>query len=243
MPEPKPDILILTATPRERRGLANALAGLAPRNFSARLIETGPGKVNAALGMGKLLATGPSPPLIIGAGTAGSLEMGLEAGDLVAANETIIADWLEEDDKGRRVGAYGSFHYGPVAAKLPDMLLGCQSPLVTRLLAQLGPEFKRGRILTSDTFVTGRPFKLRQGQLFGCRICDMESGAIAYAANKLEVPWLHLRVVADTMDDSLSDYFRLEKDMTAILGAKTAQVLRLLDENWASFREPGGVIG
>jgi len=60
----------------------------------------------------------------------------------------------------------------------------------------------------------------------------MESGVFAYAAQNLlgNRPWLNLRVVADTLDETLADYFTKEADMTEILGAKTRQALEVLDK-------------
>jgi hypothetical protein len=59
----------------------------------------------------------------------------------------------------------------------------------------------------------------------------MESGAFAYLASRTgDLPWFNVRVVADTLDDALNDYFAIEKDMTDILGRKLVLALGKLDE-------------
>jgi hypothetical protein len=60
----------------------------------------------------------------------------------------------------------------------------------------------------------------------------MESGVLAYLADKIlkNVSWFNFRVVADTLDDALNDYFVMEKNMTEILGTKVLEALELFDE-------------
>jgi nucleoside phosphorylase len=92
--------------------------------------------------------------------------------------------------------------------------------------------FRRGRLITSNVFVAGLNNKLAKGRSFQALGCDMESGVFAYVAKNIlgGRPWFNLRVVADTLDETLSDYFTKEADMTEILGAKTRQALEVLDE-------------
>jgi nucleoside phosphorylase len=232
-----PRVYVLTATPGEFAGVKAALTELAPRHFECREVVTGPGKLNAAMWTARLLAKkGPVPDLILGAGTSGSLDLKLKAGDVVAVDETIVADWREEDATGWRTAAYGSFNYGPPEERAEKMVIRSSSPLVQKLMGRLSPDFLRGRCLSSDSFIAGQEYKLALGRLFGCRICEMEAGAVAHVCRLSgQVPWLQLRVVADTLDDALDDYFRIEKDMVKILGQKTFDLLRLLDENWTEL--------
>ena len=85
-------------------------------------------------------------------------------------------------------------------------------------------------MLTSDAFVSGKDHKLELGRTYGCLACDMESGVFGYLAGRpLNVPWFNIRVVADTLDEALSDYFAMERDMTDILGRQAVAALSLLD--------------
>ncbi|MDR1578373.1 MAG: hypothetical protein LBT86_09165 [Deltaproteobacteria bacterium] len=231
-----PKVLTLTATPGEMKGLKASLTGLKPKNFIHELVETGPGKLNSALCLSKLLVESPVD-LILGAGTAGSLELSLKAGDFLVSDEVVIGDWRMEDGASAQVAPYGSFDYGAIEERLERLVIHCDHPLTQKLIGRLGPEFLRGRILSSDTFVAGRSHKLNLGKLFGCRICEMEAGAIAHVARRSGNPaWLHLRVVADTLDDALDDYFHMEVDMAKILGERVAEVLAILDKEWSSLQ-------
>jgi hypothetical protein len=61
----------------------------------------------------------------------------------------------------------------------------------------------------------------------------MESGVFGYLAGRqLGVPWFNVRVVADTLDEALGDYFAMERDMTDILGRQVVEALVRLDGAW-----------
>lgn len=232
------EVLVFTPTPNEFAAVRSHVARGSFKNFRVKVVESGPGKINAAFKAAAeitpRLAAGRRPAFVVGAGTSGSLSLELAEGDLVASSSVVISDWRLEDDSDRRHGVYGLFNYQPLEPGLADEIaLDCPDPTVGRLMEQLGQTgFKRGRLMTSDTFVAGQANKLGLGRDFKCLACDMESGAFAYAAQNLlgGLPWFNLRVVADTLDESLHDYFNKEVDMVEILGAKTVQALSALDE-------------
>ncbi len=235
MSDEKREVLIFTPTPNEYEGVKKHLGDY--KNFKARVVESGPGKINAAFKMTAevrpLLTGGRRPLCLVGAGTSGSLNLGMSAGDIIISASCLISDWRMEDDSGRQHGPYGQFTYRPLSPQtVDDMLIDCPDPLVRKLADDLtGRGYKKGRLMTSDTFVAGRANKLAQGREFGCLACDMESGAFAFTAQNLlgGIPWFNLRVVADTLDENLSDYFNKEIDMVEILGQKTAEALTALD--------------
>jgi len=231
------EVLVFTPTPNEHAAVKKHLAAAEFKNFTAQVIESGPGKINATFKMTAevlpRLAGGRKPLCLVGAGTSGSLNLQMTAGDIIISRSCFISDWRMEDDSSRQHGPYGQFSYAPIeSVKLEDLSISCQSPAIARLLDKLdGAGFKKGRLMTSDTFVAGSGNKLSQGRDFDCLACDMESGAFAYTAQHLlgGLPWFNLRVVADTLDETLEDYFTKEVDMVEILGAKTAEALKALD--------------
>lgn len=232
------EILVFTPTPNEFKAVSNHVAGSSFKNFIVKVVESGPGKINAAFKTAAeimpRLATGRRPSFVIGAGTSGSLSVELTSGEMVVSSSVVISDWCMENDSERLHGDYGLFSYHSLEPQVADEIaLSCPDPTVAKLMGQLEKRgFKRGRIMTSDTFVAGPRNKLNLGREFKCLACDMESGAYAYAAQRLlgGLPWFNLRVVADTLDESLHDYFNKEIDMVNVLGAKTAQALTILDE-------------
>lgn len=232
----KKDVLIFNPTPNEYEAVRRHAAAAGFNNIRVTVVESGMGKINAAFQMAAAvlprLALGNKPALVIGAGTAGSLSGTLKSGDLIASNSAVISDWRLEDGSARLFAPYGDINFRPLdPAVAEEMTITCDAPLVTALLEQLGAGFKHGRLLSSDTFVSGAAHKLRLGRDFAALACDMESAAFAYTASALlgGLPWLNLRVVADTIDESFHDYVNMEINMTEILGQKTVALLKTLD--------------
>ncbi len=237
MTSPKKDIIIFNPTPNEHEAVKKRVEAHSFKNVQPLIFESGMGKINAAFALAEAvaprLAAGRHPLLVIGAGTSGSLSRSLASGDLIVSNSAIICDWRMEDEAARRCAPYGDINFRELSPELAEeMAITCEASPVTALLEKLGPDFKRGRILTSDTFVSGAAHKLRLGRDFSCLACDMESGAFAYGAQKRlgGLPWLNIRIVADTIDESLNDYVNMELDMVEILGRKTVELLKVLDD-------------
>jgi adenosylhomocysteine nucleosidase len=178
------------------------------------------------------LPKGAATPIVAGIGTGGSLSLELEAGDVVYSLDSVVADWRHDDGRETLVGPYGTFAYGPpVPGMVEAMAIRSESPLLAGLREELiGRGFRTGRVLTSDAFIASREHKLRLGGTFGALACDMESGAFAWTAGRLGgLPWFNLRAVADTLDETLSDYFDKESDITLVLGERTLEALTALD--------------
>ena len=231
-----PEVLIFSPTPNEYQAVKEHVGRTAFKNFSAAVVESGPGKINATFKMAAeitpRLAAGRKPAFVLGAGTSGSLDASLASGEVIASNSVVISDWRMEDGRNCHFGCYGQFVYREMDGRLPDeMAVECADPTVEKLMTLLaGAGFKRGRLATADTFVAGLDNKLSHGRTFGALACDMESGAFAYTAERLlGLPWFNLRVVADTLDETLADYFEKEVDMVSVLGEKTARALTILD--------------
>jgi len=232
----QPEVLVFSPTPNEYQAVRAHVERIAFKNFTVTVVESGPGKINATFKMTSeimpRLASGRKPAMVLGAGTSGSLNASLASGDVIASNSVVISDWRMEDGQVCHFGAYGRFVYRELDQALPDeMAVECADPMVEKLMSILEMSgFKRGRLTTADTFVAGLDHKLGHGRDFGALACDMESGAFAYTAGRLlSLPWFNLRVVADTLDETLADYFEKEVDMVNILGEKTARALTILD--------------
>jgi nucleoside phosphorylase len=231
------EVLILAPTPNEYRSVSNHVGRGSFKNLNATVIECGPGRINAAYTIAREICQRPPNDikkfLLIGAGTSGTLALHLVSGDIIVSNEAIISDWRMEDGQSVKVSPYGWFDYrDPDPGQVVRMVLECRDPLVTSLIDRLSPDdYKFGRLLTSESFVAGKDHKLSLGKTFSCLACDMESGAFAFVADRLiNVPWVNIRVIADTLDDALNDYFAIERDMTEILGTGVVNILKALDQ-------------
>ncbi|MDR2353730.1 MAG: hypothetical protein LBF22_11385 [Deltaproteobacteria bacterium] len=234
--ETKPQVFLLTPTPKEFLGVKMFVENAVFQNFVLHTYESGPGKINAALTLAQLLTLskerGELPLCVVGAGTSGSLDLSLKRGDLVASLEVIISDWVHDDGSEILVGPYATFDYGfPEQSRLDSMVLRSTDPTLVKFIDKLPQNaFRSGRILTSDAFQAQKDHKLKLGATYKALVCDMESGAFAWTAQKCyNIPWFNLRVVADTLDEGLTDYFLTEDNATQALGAKTLEALQILD--------------
>ncbi|MDR1080216.1 MAG: hypothetical protein LBQ79_04480 [Deltaproteobacteria bacterium] len=232
----KKRVLVLTPTPAECAAVERHVAGVGFRRLKVTILESGAGKINAALSLATALAVVPSDgghgPMVIGCGTSGSLSLKVHSGQIVCSLDSVIADWRHDDGIEQLVGAYGVFDYGyPDEARVESMAVRSSSPVLKALQEKLsGSGFLPGRVLTTDSFIASRDYKLALGGTYGALVCDMESGAFAWTAKRIgDLPWMNLRLVADTLDETLSDYFDKEKDATEILGARTLEALTALD--------------
>lgn len=226
----KAEVFIFTPTHEEYRLLADNLSDEAFDNFIVRVIETGSGLINTAAKAAAFLEpyrAAREKPLIMGAGICGSLNLKLRAGDAVCSTEAILGDWAMETDHARTYGLYGEASYKAlIGSTAEEMSLSSRSPQVQELLKRLAVKgFLPGRLFSSDTFITGLTAKLERGRRFGCLGADMESGALALVAEGLGLPWLNLRVVADTLDQELKSADDPERDVRAILPLKALVLL------------------
>lgn len=232
------EVLVFTPTPNEYKGVSRYLGQSVFKNFTTTVVECGPGKINATFKLSAeimpRLNRGHKPAFVVGSGTSGSLSLGLREGEVIASSSVTISDWKMEDGRDLHFSPYGRFNYKPIApAVAEEIALTCHDLTVKKLMDELGAQgFKVGRMMSSDTFVAGMDNKLNSGRKFNCLACDMESGAFAFTAQHLlgGIPWFNVRVVADTLDESLADYFNKEVDMVEILGKKTADALTALDK-------------
>lgn len=232
----KAEVFVFAPTHEEYRLLAGSLSDGGFANFTVKVVETGPGLINTAAKAAAVLEpyreARDKPYLIMGAGICGSLNLKLRSGDAVCSTEAILGDWGMETDHARTYGAYGEASYKAlIVATADEMSLGSSSPQVLELSKRLTAKgFLSGRVFSSDTFITGLSAKLERGRRFGCLGADMESGALAWVAGGLGLPWVNLRVITDTLDQELKSVDDPDRDVRDILPLKALVALSTLDQ-------------
>ena len=176
-------VLVLVALEHELRAVRRALDG-APRAGTVRGRLGGNELVTLACGMGQ--GPGPAldewrPRLVVSCGFCGGLDPGLIAGDLVLATavRATSGELLEAPEPARLA-----------AAALLDGVRYRQGELVQAASVATTVEEKRARA--------------RSGAL----ALDMESFAVARAAEQAGIPWLALRAVVDPADSPLPEFTR-----------------------------------
>lgn len=149
---------------------------------------SGIGGERAARAARQLLEAGAEALLCFGVG--GALDPALRCGDIVLAREVL----------SRAAGELAS-STAPAACSRIEAAAEWRQGLVDRLTG-LGPVHV-GAILTSDELVDRAERKQQLFRQNGALAVDMESAAVARLAQQRGVPFMALRVIADTAQDSL----------------------------------------
>lgn len=163
---------------------------------SAVVVRCGIGKVNAALCV-QILADLFEVTHIINTGVAGSLNAGLDIGDIL-----ISRDALHHDMDVRFLG----FQLG----EIPEM--GFQEFQADERLAALAKDVCErvnpdvhvvlGRVVSGDQFISSREAKERLISEFQGDCAEMEGASIAHGAYLNHIPFVIIRAISDKADDS-----------------------------------------
>ena len=149
------------------------------------LVRTGMGK-NCALGALEEVLNRVNPSLILSIGYAGGLNFRLNVGDLV-----IAAHILES---------------GPTATCANNHLVDPQQLALLEGLAF--PEkivVHRGTLITVDQVVYDSSVKQELGSRYNALAVDMETSALIAHATEKKIPFISIRAISDTIEQSLVD--------------------------------------
>ena len=172
----------------------------------AVIVRSGVGKVNAALCV-QILADVFEVTHIINTGVAGSLNAGLDIGDIL-----ISGDALHHDVDATIFG------YKP--GEVPQ--LGIREFPADKRLMQLAKascekvnsdcRAVTGRVVSGDQFISSKEVKQKLIDYFQGDCAEMEGAAIAHGAYLNQIPFVILRAISDKADDSAEmDYPVFEK--------------------------------
>lgn len=189
------------------------------------LMESGIGKVNAAIGCVELIHR-HRPDFIINTGVAGGIDASLQVMDVVVGHKVAYhdVDCGPENEAGQVQGLplyYESNHtlYNK-ALSLTERALAL--PLPTRIVG--------GLIASGDQFITDKAqLKAIKAQFPEALAVDMESGALAQTCHIYQVPFLSFRIVSDTPGSE--EHFAQYQDFWETMANKSFGVVKLLLES------------
>ena len=170
----------------ERRGRFTLTTG----TYGGRrlvLMQSGIGKVNAAVGAVELIAH-CQPDALVNTGVAGGIDTSLSVMDVVAGATVAYhdVDCGPENEPGQVQGL-------PPVFPADGRLLGIATSLTTT--TRIVP----GLICSGDQFITDREQLARIKARFPQALAvDMESGALAQVCHLYGVPFLSFRIISDT---------------------------------------------
>ncbi len=170
----------------------------------AIVVQCGIGKVNAALCV-QILADLFHVTHVINTGVAGSLDAGLDIGDIAISTDLMYHDFT--------VGPLG-YAWGQVPGMETHSFPAdeAMAELAQKLCRELGYHCRLGRIVSGDQFVASSEEKERILEHVGGICTEMEGAAIAHAAYRNRLPVLVLRAISDKADNSAEmDYPTFER--------------------------------
>ena len=147
------------------------------------LVRTGMGK-NCALGALEEVLNRVNPSLILSIGYAGGLDPKLKAGDVILVDHV-----LEINKAFANVGSY------PIDLKQLELLQGLTYP--KKIVVH------RGKLITVDQVVDNPAVKQELGSRYNALAVDMETAVLIAHATKKKIPFLSVRVLSDTVEQSL----------------------------------------
>lgn len=179
------------------------------------LLESGIGKVNAAIGCVELIRC-YSPDAIINTGVAGGIDTALHVMDVVAGARVAYhdVDCGPENEVGQ---VQGLPLYYEANHTLYNKALSLQTD--TRIVG--------GLICSGDQFITDKAqLRTIKGRYPEALAVDMESGAIAQTCHIYGVPFLSFRIVSDTPGSE--GHFEQYQDFWGTMADKSFGVVKQL---------------
>lgn len=181
------------------------------------LVQCGVGKVNAAIAT-TIMIDRYGCSLIINTGIAGGIS-GVNTKDIV------IGDKLKYSDYDITIFGY---EYGQVPGFKPYFEANPKAiDMITRLLTDLGYEYKIGTIYSQDQFVSSLE-QLSKVEITPCAIAEMEGCAIAHVCVKSGVDFIVLRYISDVVGapNQINDFMAFEEEMANRSSNICLEVLR-----------------
>lgn len=207
------------------------------------LVETGIGKVNAAL-VATVLAERFAVGAFLFTGVAGGLDPALGIGDVVLAERLIQHDYgaiVEGRIRPYRPGAlpFGERH-APLAFAVPEALLDAaraalgglalpEVPAAATGGAPRRPRLHLGTVLTGDQFLACEETRGRLMSEHRAIAIEMEGAALAQVAEAYARPWLVVRAISDLAGrESQRDFAAFAEAAAAGAAAVVTRLLPIL---------------
>ena len=187
------------------------------------LLESGVGKVNAAVGT-QIMIDLYNPDVLISSGIAGSLAKTVTIGDIV-----ISTDCVEHDinctalklPRGQINLPDEKIIGIPADAEVADKLAEC--------CQNLGSHVVKGRIASGDFFVVYRGQRESIAHEFGAYCCDMEGAAVGHVCYMNKVPFVILRSISDDFKYNKVENYEEFKQLAADRAVKAIKKFIQMD--------------
>ncbi|MCM1567841.1 MAG: 5'-methylthioadenosine/adenosylhomocysteine nucleosidase [Roseburia sp.] len=174
------------------------------------VVRCGIGKVNAALCV-QILVDVFQVTHIINTGVAGSLNAGLDIGDILISRDALHHD-MDVSPLGYEPG---------VVPQMDTSIFKADDTLMELALSscqKVNPDIRAlpGRVVSGDQFIAGKETKDRLILRFQGDCAEMEGASIAHGAYLNKIPFIIIRAISDKADNSATmDYPSFERAAAA----------------------------
>ena len=187
------------------------------------VVRSGIGKVNAAV-CTQILADDFGVDRVINTGIAGSLDAGIDIGDIVLSTDVLHHD-MDATGFGYAPGEVPQL--GTAVFKADPQLRAAAAQAVQEKAP--GVQLFEGRIVSGDQFICEKDRKEAISRTFGGLCVEMEGAAIAQAAYVNGLPFVILRAISDQADEATAvtyDVFEAQAaEHCALVTERMAQLL------------------
>lgn len=162
------------------------------------VIQSGIGKVNAAINTAQLLTLFPMD-LVINIGSAGGIKESMEIGDIVIANQTMYHDV--------DVCGFG-YQYGQVPGMPTTYPIAKEHiALCERIANEINLPVHIGMIVSGDQFVEDGIQNMQDKKIDDVYAIEMEATAIAHTAHLFDTPAVIIRSISDVANKDSTTTF------------------------------------
>ena len=198
------------------------------KNKQVIVVETGIGKVNAAM-TAQLLISNYQISKVIFAGTAGGLLPSVKIGDVVVAQEVLQHD-VSGAGKEYASKVIEGRHIFSLNHEITQWAKGNLN--LKKLNNNSYPSLHFGRVLTGDRVIVRKEKVEHLIQRYNGLCVEMEGGAVAQVCHANEVPLLLIRIISDYANETSKKDFNLNVIEVCInLTKLILQVVDYYDEN------------
>ncbi|WP_372751398.1 5'-methylthioadenosine/S-adenosylhomocysteine nucleosidase [Labilibaculum sp.] len=182
------------------------------------LLQSGIGKVNAAIGA-SLLINNFKPDYVINTGAAGGFPGDLKVGDIVISEEVIHHD-MDCTVFGYKMGQVPGM---PESFTADKRLIS----LADKTVHQLGNlKSKKASILTGDQFMNNAEATQKIKTLFpSAEAVEMEGAAIAQTCFQFQIPFVVIRSISDIAGQENAMEYQEFVEIAAVNSAKMVSVM------------------
>lgn len=186
------------------------------------IVRSGMGKVNAGI-CTQLLISRFGATHIINTGFAGALSSEVALGNIVVSTEAVQHDF----DVSPLGFKKGEIITGMVAFPADKELVSSACKVIAETLPEIGVH--SGRICSGDQFISDKAAKERIVSEFGGLCCEMEGAAVAQVCTLNNVPFLILRAISDSADESAGEDFNFSVFQSTVAEEFAKAVVRLIE--------------